>query len=113
MYSGAYRFKDSARDGCCRYERWKRWITWKHLDIISDAGDGNPGMSANSGGYSFTISFFESLSGPGFRRTSGYVASWCPLYQGRGPIKITGSPFRSFEEAEAVCDAMLKNLVSE
>ena len=69
--------------------------------------------SANSGGYSFTISFFESLSGPGFRRTAGYVASWCPLYQGRGPIKITGSPFRSFEEAEAVCDAMLKNLVSE
>jgi hypothetical protein len=69
--------------------------------------------SANSGDYSFTISFFESLSGPGFRRTSGYVASWCPLYQGRGAIKITGSPFRSFEEAEAACDAMLKNLMSE
>jgi hypothetical protein len=69
--------------------------------------------SANSGGYSFTISFFESLSGPGFRSTSGYVASWRPLYQGGGAIKIIGSPFRSFDEAEAACDAMLKNLMSK
>jgi hypothetical protein len=68
--------------------------------------------SANSDGYSFTISFFESLSGPGFRRVSGYVASWRPLDQGRGAIKIIGSPFRSFDEAEVACDAMLKNLTS-
>jgi hypothetical protein len=69
--------------------------------------------SANSAGYSFTISFFESLSGPGFRKMPGYVASWRPLDQGRGAIKITGSPFRSFEEAEAACAAMLKNLMRE
>jgi hypothetical protein len=69
--------------------------------------------SATSGGYSFTISFFESLSGPGFRRMSGYVASWCPLYQGDGAIKIVGSPFKSFDEAEAACDAMLKCLTSD
>jgi hypothetical protein len=69
--------------------------------------------SADSGGYSFTVSFFESLSGPGFRRTSGYVASWRPLDEGHGAIKIIGSPFQSFEEAEAACDAMLKNLISE
>ncbi len=66
--------------------------------------------SASSGSYSFTISFFESLSGPGFRSTSGYVASWRPLYQGHGAIKIVGSPFKSFDEAKAACDAMLNCL---
>jgi hypothetical protein len=69
--------------------------------------------SASSGSYSFIISFFESLSGPGFRRTSGYVASWSPLYRGHGAIKIVGSPFKSFDEAEAACDAMLKYLTSD
>jgi hypothetical protein len=67
--------------------------------------------SANSGSYSFTISFFESLSGPGFLRTSGYVASWRPLNQGHGAIKVVGSPFKSFDEAEAACDTMLKFLI--
>jgi hypothetical protein len=66
--------------------------------------------SANSDGYSFTISFFERFAGPGFHRRSGYVASWRPLYRGRGAIKIIGSPFKSFDEAEAACDEMLKHL---
>jgi hypothetical protein len=37
--------------------------------------------SADSDGYSFTISFFENFAGPGEAR---YVASWRPLYGGRG-----------------------------
>jgi hypothetical protein len=66
--------------------------------------------SADSDGYSFTISFFESFPGPGFQGRPGYVASWRPLYGGRGAIKIIGSPFKSFDEAEAACDEMLKHL---
>jgi hypothetical protein len=69
--------------------------------------------SANSDGYSFTISFFESFSGPGFRERPGYVASWRPLYGDSGAIKIIGSPFKSFDEAEVACDAILKHLVGE
>jgi hypothetical protein len=41
------------------------------------------------------------------------VGSWRPIYRGSGAIKIIGSPFESFDEAEAACDAMLKNLMSE
>jgi hypothetical protein len=68
--------------------------------------------SANSDCYSFAISFFDSFSGPGFQGRPGYVASWRPLYRGRGAIKIIGSPFKSFDEAEMACDAMLKHLTS-
>jgi hypothetical protein len=68
--------------------------------------------SANSDGYSFTISFFENFSGSGLQGRPGYVASWCPLYQGRGAIKIIGSPCKSFGEAEFACDATLKSLTS-
>jgi hypothetical protein len=68
--------------------------------------------AANSDGYCFTISFFNNFVGPGFLDRSGYVASWSPLYLGRGAIKIMGSPFKSFDEAEVACEAMLKHLMS-
>jgi hypothetical protein len=68
--------------------------------------------SATSDGYSFVISF-ESPTGPGLHGSPGYVASWRPLYPSRGAIKIIGSPFKSFDEAEAACDAMLKHLTSD
>jgi hypothetical protein len=68
--------------------------------------------SATSDGYSFVISF-ESFSGPGFHGKPGYVASWRPLYGGRGAIRITGSPFKTLDEAEVACDAMLNHLRSE
>jgi hypothetical protein len=60
---------------------------------------------------SFVISY-ESPAGPGFHGRAGYLASWRPVYEGRGAIRITGSPFKTFDEAEAACDAMLK-LISE
>jgi hypothetical protein len=68
--------------------------------------------SASSDGYSFVISF-ESPAGPGFRGRPGYLASWRPVYQGRGAIRVVGSPFKTLDEAEAACDAMLKQLTSE
>ena len=47
--------------------------------------------SATSDGYTFVISF-ESFTGPGFHGRPGYVASWRPIYQGRGAIRIICSP---------------------
>jgi hypothetical protein len=52
----------------------------------------------------------ESPTGPGFHGRPGYVASWRPLYQSRGAIRIIGSPFKTFIEAEDACNAMLKYL---
>jgi hypothetical protein len=68
--------------------------------------------SAYSDGYSFVISF-ESPAGPGFHGRGGYLASWRPAYAGLGAIRIISSPFKTFDEAEAACDAMLKNLMSD
>lgn len=68
--------------------------------------------SASSDGFSFVISF-ENPTGSGFHGRVGYVASWRPVYQNRGAIKITGSPFKAFAEAEAACNAMLDHLTSE
>ena len=67
--------------------------------------------SATSEGYSFVISH-ESPTGPGFHGRAGYLASWRRVYEGRHAIRITGSPFKTFDEAEAACDAMLKHLPS-
>ncbi len=68
--------------------------------------------SAASEGYSFVVTY-ESPSGPGFHGRAGYMASWRPIYGGRGAIRITGSPFKTFDEAEAACDAMLKHIMSD
>jgi len=67
--------------------------------------------SASGGGYSFVISF-ENHIGPSFRGKPGYVASWRPLYQNGGAIKIIGSPFETFAETEVACNVMLKHLNS-
>ncbi|MEH2569642.1 hypothetical protein [Bradyrhizobium sp. AZCC 2289] len=49
--------------------------------------------TASSDGFSFVISY-ESRSGPGFHGPPGYVASWRPIYQNRGAIRVGGSPFK-------------------
>ncbi|GLR86845.1 hypothetical protein [Bradyrhizobium iriomotense] len=67
---------------------------------------------ANSGGFSFVISF-ESTSGPGFHGRPGYMASWRPLYETRGAIKVSGSPFKNFDEAKEACNRTLEHLSSE
>ena len=66
--------------------------------------------SASSEGFSFVITH-ESRDGHGFHGPPGYVASWRPFDRSRsGAIKIVGSPFRSFAEAEEACNIMLENL---
>jgi hypothetical protein len=66
--------------------------------------------SAASAGFSFVISH-ESLNGPGLRGRPGYVASWRPMQQGRSAVRVTGSPFKTFTEAEDACKAMLGHLL--
>lgn len=68
--------------------------------------------SASSNGFSFVITY-ESSTGPGFHGRPGYVASWRPLYQSRGAIKLGGSPFNTFAEAEEACNTMLKHLTKK
>jgi hypothetical protein len=65
--------------------------------------------SASSDGFSFVITY-ESPSGHGFHGRPGYVASWRPLHRSMGAMKIGGSPFKTFTEAEEACNAMLKHL---
>ena len=47
---------------------------------------------------------------PAFMDVPGYVASWRPLYRGNGAIKIGGSAFATFVEAEKACNTMLGHL---
>lgn len=65
--------------------------------------------SASGDGFSFVISQ-ESPTGPGFHGRSGYLASWRPLYENNGAIKIGGSPFRTLAEAEGACRNMAVHL---
>jgi hypothetical protein len=66
--------------------------------------------SANWPGFSFVISH-ESLHGPGLHGRPGYVASWRPMDQNRSAVRVTGSPFKTFAEAEEACKAMLGHLL--
>ncbi len=67
--------------------------------------------SATSDGFSFVISR-GSRTGPGLHGRPGFIASWRPLYQNRSAVKIAGSPFDSFADAEAACNTMLEHLKS-
>jgi hypothetical protein len=68
--------------------------------------------NASDDGFSFVISY-ESRSGPGFHGRTGFVASWRPIYQNRCAIKVGGSPFKSFSEAEEACKAVLAYLTNK
>jgi len=65
--------------------------------------------NAATDGFSFVISF-ASRSGPGFRGNPGFVASWRPIHQNRSAVKVIGSPFKTFPEAEKACEAVLGHL---
>jgi hypothetical protein len=66
--------------------------------------------SASSAGFSFVITF-ASPTGPGFHGRSGFLASWRPLYSSTGAVKVIGSPFNSFADAEDACDALLREVL--
>lgn len=73
----------------------------EHLDV----------WSANGNGFSFVIAY-ASRAGHGFHGRPGYVASWRPLHRSRSAIKIAGSPFTTFVDAEQACNSMLKHLTT-
>jgi hypothetical protein len=62
--------------------------------------------SACSADNSFVITFADPTS-PGFHGRRGFLASWRPLYSSRGAVKVIGSPFNTFSDAEAACNTML------
>jgi len=62
--------------------------------------------SASSAENSFVITF-ASPSSSGFHGRHGFLASWRPLYSNLGAVKVTGSPFNTFADAEAACNTML------
>jgi len=65
--------------------------------------------NASSGGFSFVISY-ETRNGPGLHGRPGFVLSWRPVLQNRPAIKVGGSPFKTFEEAESACEIVLEHL---
>ena len=65
--------------------------------------------NTTSDGFSFVISF-ASRSGPGFRGNPGFIASWRPIHRNRSAVKVIGSPFKTFPEAEKACEAVLGHL---
>ena len=68
----------------------------EHLDV----------WLASSADISFVITF-DSPTGPGFRGRQGFAASWRPLHSRTGAIKVIGSPFKTFADAETVSNDML------
>jgi hypothetical protein len=62
--------------------------------------------SASSADISFVITF-ASPNGPGFHGRHGFLASWRPVYSRTRAVKVTGSPFDTFADAEAACNTML------
>ncbi|UVO30735.1 hypothetical protein [Bradyrhizobium arachidis] len=65
--------------------------------------------SASDSGFSFVISN-ESRSGPGLHGQPGFVASWRLINLNRPAVRVGGSPFNTFAEAEKACEAFLKHL---
>jgi hypothetical protein len=58
--------------------------------------------SASEHGFSSVISN-ESRT-PGLRGQTGFVASWRPIDLNRPAVKVGGSPFGTFAEAEKACE---------
>jgi len=65
--------------------------------------------SASIADISFVITF-ASPTGSGFHGRRGFLASRRPLYSSTGAVKVIGSPFNSFADAEGACNAMLGTL---
>jgi hypothetical protein len=65
--------------------------------------------SATERDFSFVISN-ESRNGPVFHGQSGFVASWRPVNFNTPAVRVGGSPFETFAEAEKACETMLAHL---
>jgi hypothetical protein len=80
-----------------------------HFSRVAPAKEELEIWSASERGFSFVISN-ESRSGPGLHGRPGFVASWRPININRTAIRIGGSPFQTFAEAERACEEMLTHL---
>ena len=65
--------------------------------------------SASSADISFVITFASPI-GPGFHGRRGFLASWRSLYSSTGAVKVIGSPFDTFADAEGACNTILRAL---
>ncbi len=66
--------------------------------------------SASSANISFVVTF-ASPTGSGFHGRHGFLATWRPLYSSStGAVEVTGSPFKTFADAERACNTMLGEL---
>jgi hypothetical protein len=68
--------------------------------------------SGGGHGFSFVICK-EDRHGPGLHGQPGFVASWRPIDLNRPAIRVGGSPFKTFAEAEKACEDMLKHLTDD
>jgi hypothetical protein len=80
-----------------------------HFGRVGPAAGDLEIWSASERAFSFVISN-ESASGPGLHGKPGFVASWRPINLNRTAIKVGGSPFKTFAEAETACEATLAHL---
>ncbi|WP_084029634.1 hypothetical protein [Bradyrhizobium sp. LMTR 3] len=80
-----------------------------HFSRVAPAIEELEIWSASERGFSFVISN-ENTSGPGLHGRPGFVASWRPISLNRHAIKVGGSPFKTFAEAEKACEAILAHL---
>ena len=80
-----------------------------HFSRVAPATEELEIWSASERGFSFVISN-ESSSGPGLHGQLGFVASWRPVHINKPAIRVGGSPFKRFAEAEKACEAMLEHL---
>ena len=80
-----------------------------HFSRVAPATEELEIWSASERGYSFVIS--NEWSGPGLHGQPGFVASWRPINFNRTAVRVGGSPFRTFAEAEKACEAMLVHLI--
>ena len=80
-----------------------------HFSRVGPATEELEIWSAYERGFSFVISN-ESSDGPGLHGKPGFVASWRPIHINKPAIRVGGSPFKTYAEAETACEAMLANL---
>ena len=79
-----------------------------HFSRVAPATEELEIWSASERGFSFVIS--NEGSGPGLHGRPGFVASWRPINLNRTAVRVGGSPFRTFGEAENACEATLAHL---
>ena len=80
-----------------------------HFSRLASATQELEIWSASECGFSFVISN-ESRDGPGLHGKPGFVASWRPINLNRTAIRVGGSPFKTFAEAQNACEAILAHL---